>query len=65
MLQGMYDTSEQKAMEFMREIYGTKPWCACYEVREHTAEENRMIERQRRVKCVVVNVGCVQFHDWD
>ena len=39
MLQGIYATSEQKAREVMGEFYGTKPWCACYEVREPTAEE--------------------------
>lgn len=39
MLQGVYATSEQKAREVMREFYGTKPWCACYEVREPTHDE--------------------------
>ena len=29
------------------------------------SEENRLIERQRRSKCVGVKVGCVPFRDWD
>lgn len=39
MLQGVYATSEEKAREVMRDFYGTKPWCSCYEVREPTQEE--------------------------
>lgn len=39
MLQGVYATSEQKAREIMRDFYGTRPWCSCYEVREPTNEE--------------------------
>ena len=29
------------------------------------SEEDRLIERQRRVKCVGVKVGCVPFQDWE
>ena len=54
MLQGVYATSEQKAMEIMMDFYGTRPWCDCYEVREPTYEE-------RRGEVEVSLYGC-QYH---
>ncbi len=50
-------------------MYGACPNFGCpteHELSEMSrSEENRLIERQRRVKCVGVKVGCVPFRDWD
>ena len=50
-------------------MYGACPNFGCpteHELSEmFRSEESRLIERQRRSKCVGVKVGCVPFRDWD